>query len=149
MIAVMEPVTLRFARTARVLADVARRLDLAAPGFRSPPRSVGLDRAMRRRGGEAVVSVKLRRRPWPAVVADMIEGVLVANDLSDTEAIRVRGELWEALAAEDLLADGGSPLGPAPSSQPGPGPDSQPEPKQAKQSRRRLREVEGEAARAA
>ena len=37
-------------------------------------RLVGVDRTLRRRGGGAVVSVRLRGRPWPAVLADMIEG---------------------------------------------------------------------------
>ena len=44
------------------------------------------------------MSVRLRGRPWPAVLADMIEGVVVVNDLPPPRATRVRTELWDALA---------------------------------------------------
>lgn len=43
------------------------------------------------------MAVVVRGRPWGAVVADMIEGVVVANRLVPPEADRVRTELWEAL----------------------------------------------------
>jgi hypothetical protein len=91
--------TADFAAAARTLAREARRLGLEAPSYRCPPRLVGVDRTIRRRGrsGSAVVSVVVRGRPWPAVVADMIEGVVVANALVPPVADRVRTELWEAL----------------------------------------------------
>ncbi|NDD17807.1 MAG: hypothetical protein EB104_02750, partial [Acidimicrobiia bacterium] len=37
-----------FAAVARVLAQAAVALDLVAPGFRTPPRIVGVDRTLRR-----------------------------------------------------------------------------------------------------
>jgi len=43
------------------------------------------------------VSIVLRDRPWPAVLADMIEGITVANALSGIEADRVRAALWLAV----------------------------------------------------
>ena len=49
----------------------------------------------RRRG--AVVSVRVAGRPVAAMVADMIEGVVVANALVAPHADRVRAELWEAV----------------------------------------------------
>jgi hypothetical protein len=86
-----------FAHAARVLGREARRRGLVVPGFRSPPRIVGVQRTLRRHPGGAVVAVQVRGRPWFAVVADMIEGVVVANDLRAPAGDRLRTELWEAL----------------------------------------------------
>jgi hypothetical protein len=94
----------RFAAAARALGDAARAGSLVVPGFRSPPKLSGVDRTIRRRrGGGATISVQLAARPWPAVLGDMVEGVLVANGLSGAEAMRVRTALWAALDAH--LAD--------------------------------------------
>src|SRR5882672_2090698 len=76
----MESPVLRFAEAVRALGLEARRNGLRMPGFRSPPRLNGVDRSVRRRSdGGATIAVVVRGRPWAAVVADMIEGVLVAN----------------------------------------------------------------------
>ena len=92
----MQPsTTARFAHAARTLTRAARRRGLVAPSFRCPPRIVGADRTLRRRPGGGVVSVRVRERPWPAVLADMIEGVVAVNGLSPPAATRVRTELWE------------------------------------------------------
>jgi hypothetical protein len=91
--------TSTFTAAARVLAQRAREIDLVAPGFRSPPRIVGVDRTIRRaRDGEGgVVSVRLGDRPFTAVIADMIEGVIVINRLSPPEADRARTLLWRVM----------------------------------------------------
>jgi len=86
-----------FAHAARVLGREARRRGLVVPGFRSPPRIVGVQRTLRRHPGGAVVAVQVRGRPWFAVVADMIEGVVVANGFRAPAGDRLRTELWEAL----------------------------------------------------
>ena len=89
-----------FAAVARALSDQARRLDLVVPGFRSPPRIVGLDRTIRRFAGResgGLISVAVRGRPLAAIVADMIEGVIVLNSLAAADAARVRAALWRAL----------------------------------------------------
>jgi len=71
------------------------------PGFRSPPRVVGAERTVRRRpDGGATVAVVLRDRPFVAVLADMIEGIIVANRLDGTAATRTRTALWEAVAGQ-------------------------------------------------
>ena len=78
-----EASSLRFASAARTLGQVARARGLAVPGFRSPPRLAGVERSVRRRpDGGATIAVRLRGRPWVAVLGDMIEGVVVANGLT-------------------------------------------------------------------
>jgi hypothetical protein len=97
--------SLRFAAAARALADECRRRRLAVPGFRSPPRLQGVDRSVRRRAdGSAMVAVCLRDRPWPAVLADMVEGVIVTNGLEGPTADRTRAALWRVVAPEEHQA---------------------------------------------
>ena len=94
----MEAVSLRFVSVARVLADEAVAQGLRAPAFRSPPRLVGVGRSIaRRRDGSCTVSVALRGRPWAAVLADLIEGVVVTNRLRGVKADRCRARLWQRL----------------------------------------------------
>jgi len=95
----MEPTSLRFAKAARCLSHAARLRGLTAPGFKSPPGISGAQRSIRRRSGSPVIAVRMKGRPWSAVVSDMIEGVVVANDLSGLPADRARTAMW--LAVED------------------------------------------------
>jgi len=95
----MEATSLKFANAARSLGQAARLRDLVVPGFRSPPGIQGVYRTLRRRRGVPSVAVQLKGRPWSAVVADMIEGVVAANSLSGAKADRARAALW--LAIED------------------------------------------------
>ncbi len=89
--------TAAFAHAARELAAAARRHGLLAPSFRSPPRLVGVDRSIRRHSSGAAVAVRVRGRPWVAVAADMIEGVIAANRLVAPRSDRLRAELWQTL----------------------------------------------------
>jgi hypothetical protein len=103
----MEATSLRFAAAARLLGRVARRRGLDVPGFRSPPRLEGADRSLRRyASGSVTVSVRYRGRPWPAVLADMIDGVVAANRLVGGSADRTRTALWSAIEADAALAPG-------------------------------------------
>lgn len=95
----MEATSLKFANAARSLGQAARLRDLVVPGFRSPPGISGVSRTLRRRRGVPSVAVQLKGRPWSAVVADMIEGVVAANGLSGAKADRARAALW--LAVDD------------------------------------------------
>jgi hypothetical protein len=94
---------LDLAGAVRVIGATVKSMGFDAPGFRSPPRLVGVDRSIRRRrspsgsGTSAVVSVRVKGRPWAAVLADMIEGVVAANELTPPDADRVRTELWSVL----------------------------------------------------
>lgn len=91
--------TTKFTAAARVLAERAAELDLVVPGFRSPPRIVGVNRSIRRsRDSEGgVVAVRLSDRPFTAAVGDMIEGVIFINRLEPPEADRVRTQLWRTM----------------------------------------------------
>jgi len=89
--------SLRFAQAVQALAQSARALGLLVPGFRSPPRLVGVQRSIKRWDGGATVAVVVRGRPWPAVQADLVEGVVAANDLLSPASDRAREELWLAL----------------------------------------------------
>ena len=103
----MIPVSsLDFSHAARSVADCARRAGWQVPSFRSPPRLAGAQRTMRRRAdGSLVVAVRIHGRPWPAVVADLVEGVVVANALEGPDAQRCRDRLWAAVThTQDLAA---------------------------------------------
>jgi hypothetical protein len=92
--------SVRFARAVQALAQAARALGLIVPGFRSPPRLVGVQRSIKRWPGGATVAVVVRDRPWPAVQADLVEGIVTANDLRSPAADRARAELWLALEGQ-------------------------------------------------
>lgn len=95
--------SLDFAAAARTLGASARAMGLDTPTFRSPPRVPGAERTLRRaRSGWTTVSVRLEGRPLGAVVADMVEGIVVANRISGAEATRVRTALWEAVSATTI-----------------------------------------------
>lgn len=108
--------TAEFAVVARALAAESRRLGLVAPGFRCPPRIVGVDRTLRRFDGDenaggvagivaGIVAVAVKGRPLAAVVADMIEGVVALNRLTAAEAARIRAALWQSLDTAASIAD--------------------------------------------
>jgi hypothetical protein len=88
---------MRFADVARRLGAATHDAGLAVPAFRCPPRVPGADRTIRRYPGGAVVSVKLRDRPFADVVTDMVDGVLAANRVPEAEAHRMRAVLNDAL----------------------------------------------------
>ncbi len=89
--------SLRFAGAVQALAQSARSLELVVPSFRSPPRLVGVQRSIKRWDGGATVAVVVRGRPWPAVQADLVEGVVAANHLVSPAADRARAQLWDAM----------------------------------------------------
>lgn len=101
----MESTSLHFASTVRTLASAARARGLVVPGFRSPPKLAGADRTIRRHGdGSSTVAVVVRGRPFQAVIADLIEGMVIANDLAGAEATRVRTHLWQAVVTAQAQA---------------------------------------------
>ena len=96
---VTELPALRFADVARRLGAAAHEAGLSVPAFRSPPRVPGAARTIRRYPAGAVVSVRMRERPFADVVTDMVDGVLAANRVPPSDAPRVRARLEAALGA--------------------------------------------------
>jgi hypothetical protein len=90
----------RFAAAARRLGAAARAAGLTPPAFRCPPRVAGANRTIRRYPGGAVVSVRLRGRPFEAAAADMVDGVLAANRVAEPDATCLRAALTSALVDE-------------------------------------------------
>lgn len=92
------PPAARFAECVRTVTAVARQRRLTVPVFRSPPRLEQVDRSLRRRpDGGVVVAVRLTDRPFVAIQADVIDGVVAANGLDGVPADRFRRAAWAAL----------------------------------------------------
>ena len=79
------------------------------PTFRSPPGISDVQRSIRRRGGSATVAVVLRGRPWGAVLADMIEGIVAANRRDRPRAATIRAARGLAVADPAMAAGGPAP----------------------------------------
>jgi hypothetical protein len=94
-----------FIHAARVLSDEARRRNLVAPSFRSPPHLVLGSRSLRRTSnGQIQVAVVVRGRRWEEVAVDMVAGVLAANTLSSTDTATVACEFLQ-LIQHDLAEE--------------------------------------------
>ena len=92
--------SLDFTAVVRTVAQEARQMGLVVPAFRSPPGLAGADRTIRRRDADLVVSVRLRGRPFGDIVADVIEGVIVANSITPRQDLPVRRRLLRAVERE-------------------------------------------------
>jgi hypothetical protein len=88
--------SVRFAIVAKTITQVAANCGLEVPGFKSPPRSGGIDRTVRRQSCGSIVAVRIKDRPFEAVIADMIEGVVLCNSMSTEKAGKLRNLLWSA-----------------------------------------------------
>lgn len=89
---------IRFSDSVRTVVALSKRGGLSAPVFRSPPRRPGVDRTIRRRGDRPpVVAIARSGRPLAAVLSDVIEAVVVANDLDGCRADRFRRAAWSEL----------------------------------------------------
>ena len=95
---------LRFAEAARHLGAAAHAAGLVVPAFRCPPGVAGVARTIRRYPGGAVVSVRLRGRPFEAALDDMVEGVLVTNRVDAADVPRVRAVLRAAVEGPQAAA---------------------------------------------
>lgn len=96
--------SLRFAHAVRTLSESARLQGLEVPIFRSPPARGDAVRTIRRNRRGATVAVRVGDRPWTAVLADLVDGVVLVNELDGAPAIRCRTALWSALEREADLA---------------------------------------------
>jgi hypothetical protein len=101
----VESPSLRFAAAVRALGLEARRAALRMPAFRSPPRLEGVARSVRRRAdGNITIAVVVRDRPWASVLADMVEGIVVANHLHGPDADRARARLRASVGSGETVA---------------------------------------------
>jgi hypothetical protein len=90
-----------FAQAARVLSVEAREWGHEPPSFRSPPRIAGVRRSITRRpDGTASVAVTTRNRTVVAVLADMIEGIIVSTQAGDTGVGALRDALWASVEVQ-------------------------------------------------
>jgi hypothetical protein len=94
----MESGASSFGRMARRLGAAARASGLVVPAFRTPPRQSGARRTIRRLPGGPVIAVRVKDRPFGEVVADMVDGVIIANGLRGSAATRVRTSLLRVCA---------------------------------------------------
>lgn len=102
--------SMQFASAGRMLADRARDLGISAPTFRSPPRLAGVRRSVTRHGDRSVtVAVVVRDRPPAAVVADMIDGIVLASGAPGVAACRLHDHLWAAAHRWLATTNGASP----------------------------------------
>ena len=102
--------TPRFWELARRVVSEAQRHGLVVPGFRSPPRVPGALRTVCRHPRGALVAVAWQGRHPAAVVADMVDGLVLVNGLAGPEAVACRQRLWEGLGG----SSGTSPADPVP-----------------------------------
>lgn len=86
--------SMKFATAARTLSEACRRQRLVTVSFRSPPALAGVDRTIRRGPAGVTIAVRLRARPFEAVLSDMIEGIIFANATTGAEASLLRSMLW-------------------------------------------------------
>ena len=96
--------TIRFADLARRLSAASRASGLVVPAFRTPPRRAGVPRTIRRLPGGPVVAVALRDRVFAEVLADMVEGIVIANRLEGAAAGRIRSTLLDAVRSPGVSA---------------------------------------------
>ena len=102
-----------FAAVGRVLTDQALACGVTAPSFRSPPRIPGVRRSVTRNRDDSItVSVIVSRRPLSAVIADMIDGVVLSSGLRADEARSLYDALWARSHSWLLVAT--STTGPLP-----------------------------------
>jgi len=88
---------------ARTVAAASHQCGLRVPGFRTAPVRAGSWRAIKRyANGSCLVSVVIQGRTEAAVLADMIDGVVAANQLAGAGAEDVRRRLmlqWRPASA--------------------------------------------------
>jgi hypothetical protein len=97
----------RFAEAARSLGRAAHAVGLEVPAFRCPPKVPEAARTLRRYPGGTVVAVRLRGRAFEEALADMVEGVLVANRVPEPDAARLRPVLAAAAGGEGEVGTSG------------------------------------------
>lgn len=105
-----EAPSMRFAVAARVVVEACHAEGIEVPAFRTPPKTKGIDRAIRRSELGSIVSVRIIGRPFLAVIADLVEGAVICNQFAGSQASSLRNVLWIQIVenlqvVETLLSD--------------------------------------------
>lgn len=97
-----ESYSVNFVSVVRTLGRIANQREFISPSFRCPPPSAKFQRSMRNLGeGEITISIVIRERPWLAVLADIVEGFVIANKSLERES-ELRNLLWDSIASNNL-----------------------------------------------
>lgn len=97
-----ESYSINFLKVIRTLERIAGQRGFVAPSFRCPPPSAKFQRSLKKlKDDKVVVSIVVRDRPWLAVLADIVEGFVIANNSSEREP-ELRNLLWDSIASNDL-----------------------------------------------
>ena len=96
-----ESVSIQFSRTIRTLGRIANQLGYVTPQFRCPPPSAQYQRSIRRNKDDLSISIVIRGRPWLAVLADIVEGFVIANAKSGQDS-EIRNILWDTIGSNGL-----------------------------------------------
>ena len=96
-----ESVSIQFSITVRTLGRIANQLGYVTPQFRCPPPSAQYQRSVRRNHDDLSISIVIRGRPWLAVLADIVEGFVIANAKSGQDS-EIRNILWDTIGCNDL-----------------------------------------------
>ena len=96
-----ESVSIQFSITVRTLGRIANQLGYVTPQFRCPPPSAQYQRSVRRNHDDLSISIVIRGRPWLAVLADIVEGFVIANAKLGQDS-EIRNILWDTIGCNDL-----------------------------------------------
>ena len=97
-----ESYSIKFLKVIRTLERIAGQRGFVAPSFRCPPPSAKFQRSIKKLDNDKVtISIVARDRPWLAVLADIVEGFVIANSSSERES-ELRNLLWDSIASNDL-----------------------------------------------
>ena len=97
-----ESISIQFSIAVRTLGRIADRLGYRIPQFRCPPPSAKYQRSVRKTGDENLsISIVIRGRPWLAILADIVEGFVIANTQSGQDS-EIRNILWDCISTNAL-----------------------------------------------
>ena len=97
-----ESISIQFSIAVRTLGRIADQLGYRIPQFRCPPPSAKYQRSVRKTGEENLsISIVIRGRPWLAILADIVEGVVIANTQSGQDS-ELRNILWDCISTNAL-----------------------------------------------
>ena len=99
-----ESYSIKFVKVVRTLERIANQRGFNVPTFRSPPPTAKFQRTVKKQPDKKlIISIVVRERPWLAVLADIIEGFVLANKPSNRES-ELRDLLWDSISSNGFEA---------------------------------------------